>query len=133
MTVVDASHEDARAPTFGTSARRSLAARVAALLDARTSRRGFLARVAVVGSALTVSPVGFLLRPGTAYAAVCGTDSTCASGYTVFCCTINNGVNRCPPAAWWAAVEVGQLGLLLRKRPLLHRLPQLLLVRLRHG
>lgn len=81
--------------------------RMARLLDRRTSRRGFLSRVAVVGSAVAVSPVGYALRPGTAYAAVCGNDSACSSGYTIFCATINNGVNRCPPGAlvggWWKA------------------------------
>ena len=79
--------------------------RVAGLLASRSSRRGFLARSAVVGSALAVGPWSFLTRPGTAYAAVCGIDSTCSSGYTVFCATINGGVNRCPPGSlvggWW--------------------------------
>ncbi|WP_380174713.1 twin-arginine translocation signal domain-containing protein [Kineococcus sp. DHX-1] len=74
-------------------------------LDARTDRRGFLARTAVVGSALAVGPWGFLTRPQSAYAAVCGIDATCSSGYTVFCATIGNGVNRCPPGSlvggWW--------------------------------
>ncbi|WP_432562659.1 LGFP repeat-containing protein [Kineococcus sp. SYSU DK003] len=78
---------------------------VSGFLAARTSRRGFLARTAVVGSALSVGPWGFLTRPQTAYAAVCGIDSTCSSGYTVFCATVNNGVNRCPPGSlvggWW--------------------------------
>lgn len=78
---------------------------VSTALAARTSRRGFLARTAVVGSALSVGPWGFLTRPVSAYAAVCGIDSTCSSGYTVFCATITNGVNRCPPGSlvggWW--------------------------------
>jgi hypothetical protein len=85
----------------------ALVDRIAAVLDNRTSRRGFLSRVAVVGSAVAVGPVTYALRPGTAYANVCGTDSTCSSGYTVFCATINNGVNRCPPnslvGGWWKA------------------------------
>ena len=76
-------------------------------LESRTSRRGFLARAAVVGSAVASAPLQFLLRPGTAYAAVCGIDSTCGSGYTVFCCTVNDGVNKCPPGTfvggWWKA------------------------------
>ncbi|WP_459645555.1 LGFP repeat-containing protein [Kineococcus sp. NUM-3379] len=83
----------------------SLVERASALLAARTDRRGFLARTAVVGSAVAVSPVGFLTRPVSAYAAVCGIDSTCSSGYTAFCATINGGVNRCPPGSlvggWW--------------------------------
>ncbi|HEU0103379.1 MAG TPA: twin-arginine translocation signal domain-containing protein [Mycobacteriales bacterium] len=89
----------------------ALVDRLSAVLDARTSRRGFLARTAVVGSALAVGPVQYLVRPGTAYAAVCGDDSTCGSGYTVFCATILNGVNRCPPGSlvggWWKADNSG--------------------------
>lgn len=89
----------------------ALVEKLAGLLDRRTSRRGFLSRTAVVGSALAVAPTSYVLRPGTAYANVCGTDSTCGSGYTVFCATINNGVNRCPPNAlvggWWKADNSG--------------------------
>jgi len=87
------------------SARRTLVERAAGLLDRGPSRRSFLVRTAVIGSALTVSPLRFLLRPGTAYAAVCGIDSACSAGYTVFCATINDGVNACPPGSlvggWW--------------------------------
>jgi hypothetical protein len=46
-----------------------------------------------------------VLRPGTAYAAVCGPGAGASSGWTVFCATINDGVNACPPdsiaAGWW--------------------------------
>jgi hypothetical protein len=59
----------------------------------------------VVGTALAVDPFGFVLRPGTAYAAVCGPGASCSSGWTAFCATINKGVNACPPgsiaAGWW--------------------------------
>lgn len=78
-----------------------------ALLERRTSRRGFLARTALVGSALAVAPASYLLRPGSAYAAVCGDGASCSSGWTAFCCTVNRGVNRCPPGTfaggWWKA------------------------------
>lgn len=74
------------------------------------SRRSFLVRTAVVGSALAVVPKRFILEQGTAYAAitdVCGPSNDCASGYSVFCCTINDGANQCPPgsfaAGWWRA------------------------------
>ncbi|MDQ4098673.1 MAG: twin-arginine translocation signal domain-containing protein [Actinomycetota bacterium] len=74
------------------------------------SRRSFLVRTAVVGSALAVAPRRFILEPGTAYAAitdVCGPASECGEGYSVFCCTITNGANQCPPgsvpAGWWRA------------------------------
>ena len=81
--------------------------RVVDWLSRRTTRRGFLMRTAVVGSALTVDTVGFALRPGSAYASVCGPASSCGTGWTVFCATINKGVNDCPPgsiaAGWWKA------------------------------
>ena len=76
-------------------------------LARRTSRRGFLVRAGLVGTALAVDPTGYVLRPGTAYAAVCGPGSSASSGWTVFCATVNDGVNACPPgsiaAGWWKA------------------------------
>lgn len=80
-----------------------------ALRKARSgpSRRGFLGGAALVGAALAVDPWSYLTRPASAYDAVCGADSTCAAGYTVFCCTINAGSNSCPPdsfiGGWWKA------------------------------
>jgi hypothetical protein len=71
------------------------------------TRRSFLVRTAIVGSALLVNPLRFLLRPGTAYASLCGPDASCGSGWTAFCCTVNDGHNTCPPgsvpAGWWKA------------------------------
>ncbi|MDQ1429379.1 MAG: hypothetical protein QOK39_2855 [Acidimicrobiaceae bacterium] len=83
------------------------------LVDAGTSfvatrldRRSFLVRMTVAGSALSVAPVRYLLRPGSAYDAVCGPDATCDAGYTAMCCTVT-GDNRCPPGTfaggWWKA------------------------------
>src|SRR5690606_36576424 len=70
----------------------------------KTSRRSFLTRTAVVGSALPVGPIDFILKPGPAYGYLCG---TCSDGWTAFCCTINYGSNTCPPgifiAGWWKA------------------------------
>jgi hypothetical protein len=91
-----------------------LVERASSALAARTSRRGFLAKTAVVGSALAVAPAEYVLRPGTAYAAVCGCagsscscGAACCDGYTQFCCTINRGINACPPGTfaggWWKA------------------------------
>jgi hypothetical protein len=89
-----------------------LTRRAAELVGRRTSRRGFLGRTALVGSALTVAGPTYVLRPGTAYAAVtkvscgqCG-GGLCCDGYTEFCCHINpDGANQCPPgtllAGWW--------------------------------
>jgi len=86
---------------------------LAAALERRTSRRGLLIRSAVVGSALAVNPIDYLLHPGTAYASVCRCGeptcrcgSACCDGYTEFCCTLT-GANVCPPGTfaggWWRA------------------------------
>ncbi len=91
----------------------SLTARASRLLAARVSRRGFLTRTALVGAALAAAPARFVLRPGTAWAAVCSCDGSscscsarCCDGWTEFCCTIY-GENACPtgtvPAGWWKA------------------------------
>lgn len=87
---------------------------LAGLLARRTSRRGLLARTAVVGAAVALDPVNYVLRPASAYSSVCGEGATCASGWTAFCVTINNGVNQCPPgsfaAGWWKADHAGVCG-----------------------
>jgi hypothetical protein len=90
-----------------------LVEQLAALLEDRTSRGGFLVRTATVGSALVVAPLRFLLRPGTALAAIVRPSDCaaglCADGWTEFCCTINDGVNMCPPYAfvggWWKCTD----------------------------
>ncbi|HEU5112141.1 MAG TPA: twin-arginine translocation signal domain-containing protein [Acidimicrobiia bacterium] len=79
-------------------------------LDTRTSRRGFLRRAAMVGTALVAAPTAYILRPGSAYGAVvpsqCSGGARCNDGWTDFCCNIH-GVNTCPPgdvvAGWWRA------------------------------
>ena len=85
----------------------------AGALARRTSRRGFLVRAAVAGSALTVAPLRYLLRPEPALAVVlhpeqCA-DGLCTDGFTDFCCTINDGQNSCPPysfvAGWWKCTD----------------------------
>lgn len=77
----------------------------------RSSRRGFLAGSAVVGSALATAPRKFVFTPVSAYDSVCGTDTACADGYSVFCCTINNNGNFCPEGSflggWWKADDSG--------------------------
>jgi hypothetical protein len=82
-----------------------------ALGRSRFSRRGFFGRVAVVGAALSLDPVSFATKPASAYASVCGTNASCADGYSVFCCTINNGGNFCPEGSflggWWKADNSG--------------------------
>jgi hypothetical protein len=93
---------DAASPP-ATMAERVVAA-TSSVLSGRESRRRFLTKAAVVGSALAVNPFDFILKPGTAYGALCG---TCGDGWTAFCCTINGGRNTCPPgsfvAGWWKA------------------------------
>lgn len=85
--------------------------RLAQGLERRVNRRGFLARSAVVGSALAVAPTTYVLRPTSAYAAVCRCNGStcdcgalCCDGYTEFCCT-TTGRNSCPAgtvaAGWW--------------------------------
>ncbi|HWE55616.1 MAG TPA: twin-arginine translocation signal domain-containing protein [Acidimicrobiales bacterium] len=93
----------------------SLTASIGEALLGRTSRRGFLAKTTVTAAAISVAPTDFLLKPGTAYGAICecapgsncGCSELCCDGYTQFCCTINDGVNACPPGTfaggWWKA------------------------------
>ena len=96
-----------------TKASTRLVDRLAKAMAPKMSRRGFVARSAIVGSALAVAPTDFILRPMTAYAAICGCSgsscgcgSTCCDGYTEFCCTLT-GVNACPGGTavggWWKA------------------------------
>ncbi|MEX0836170.1 MAG: hypothetical protein WD010_08775, partial [Nitriliruptor sp.] len=76
-----------------------------ALAGSGLTRRRFLSRVAVVGAAVVVDPIRYAIKPGSAYAQVCGDGASCTSGWTAFCCTVNAGANTCPPgsyvAGWW--------------------------------
>ena len=93
----------------------SITTGIGEFLLSRTSRRGFLAKATVTATALTVAPTELLLKPGSAYGFICecapgsncDRSSACCDGYTQFCCTINNGVNACPPGTfaggWWKA------------------------------
>lgn len=85
----------------------------AGTLERRTSRRGFLVRAAVVGSALAVAPLRYLLQPVSALAAIvrpqdCGS-GLCTDGWTEFCCAINDGLNVCPSysfvGGWWKCTD----------------------------
>ena len=96
---------------------RRLVDQATAILDRSTSRRGFLIKSTMAASALTVSPWRYLLRPVTAYAAICACSGStcdcgqaCCDGYTEFCCVVH-GSNSCPPgsftAGWWKADGTG--------------------------
>ena len=91
-------------PIAGATLSQRVVRAASSVLSARPARRSFLTKTAVVGSALAVDPLDFVLRPGTAYGYVCG---TCSDGWTAFCCTINSGRNSCPSgsfvAGWWKA------------------------------
>jgi hypothetical protein len=89
--------------------------RASQFLEKRISRRSFINRSAFIGSAVVAgSGVDLMLKPGTAYGAICSCagdacdcNSTCCAGYSEFCCTINGGYNYCPTGTimggWWKA------------------------------
>ena len=93
----------------------TLVERAATFLESRLSRRSFINRSAMVGSAVAIgSGVDLVLKPGTAYGAVCtcantscGCGTTCCAGFSEFCCSINGGYNYCPTdtvmGGWWKA------------------------------
>lgn len=74
----------------------------------------------MAATAMAVAPTDFLLRPKSAYAAVCNCSgqgcpcgSACCDGYTEFCCTLT-GQNGCPPGTvaggWWKVDGSGFCG-----------------------
>lgn len=77
-------------------------------------RRDMLVGATVAAAALATKPKDYVLRPVAAYATICGPGNTASSGWTVFCCTINKGVNACPPgsfsAGWWKAADSSWCG-----------------------
>jgi len=91
----------------------TLVRRASEALERPISRRNFLHRMAMGATALTVAPMTYLMKPMTAYAAICSCSGQscdcgdlCCTGYTAFCCQIT-GQNACPsgtiPAGWWKA------------------------------
>jgi hypothetical protein len=77
--------------------------RASSYLESRSSRRSFLMRTAVVGSALAAAPLQYLLKPGTAYAAVCGDGASCSQRLDGFCCTSTTASTAARPAPSSAA------------------------------
>jgi hypothetical protein len=84
-----------------------LVTRLATVGRKRASRRGFLAAATLTGTALAVDPWGYVTRPQSAYASVCGPGASCGAGWSAMCCSINGGRNTCPPntyaGGWWKA------------------------------
>ena len=89
-------------------------------LNRRVDRRSMIRRTTMAATAVVAAPSTFLLKPSTAYAAVCNCSgqgcpcgSLCCDSYTEFCCTLN-GSNGCPPgtisAGWWKADGSGFCG-----------------------
>jgi hypothetical protein len=120
VKTVDDLHDAAEAATIAGSPTSRLVERVSGFLARKTGRRGFLARSAVVGSAIAANPVTYALRPTSAYAAICNCSGSacdcgqlCCDGYTEFCCTLN-GANKCPPGTllggWWKVDGSGFCG-----------------------
>lgn len=112
--------EELATGTAGSAPSVRLVDKISGLLSRRTGRRGFLARSAVVGSAIAANPVTYALRPTTAYAAICNCNGSacdcgqlCCDGYTEFCCTLT-GENKCPPGTllggWWKVDGSGFCG-----------------------
>ena len=104
----------------------ALAERASEVLASRVSRRSFVVRMAIAGSALAVGPLRYLLRPGTAYAVVCGQcgGGPCCDGYTEFCCVLN-GTNACPPGI--IGVVIGgnfEMSAVMAKRALMRKVGQ---------
>jgi hypothetical protein len=98
--------------TRGRPAGDRLVSASALFLERRLSRRTVLLRIAVVGSALTVAPLRYLLYPGSALAVIAPGNcpgGLCNDGYTGFCCEINHGLNTCPedtfPGGWWMCTD----------------------------
>jgi hypothetical protein len=91
--------------------------KIASFLETKVDRRGFLVKLALIGSALSIGPIDFALHPQSAWAFVCQCASSacscgdlCCDGYTEFCCTLF-GQNVCPEnsvvAGWWRAEGPG--------------------------
>ncbi len=93
----------------------TLVERASSFLESRISRRSFINRSAYAGSAVAIGAgLDLALKPGTAYGQICtcgsgscGCGSTCCSGFSEFCCSVNDGYNYCPAdtimGGWWKA------------------------------
>lgn len=79
------------------------------VLGARVSRRGFISKTTLVGTAVAATGCAVVTQPGPPYQRItdCFRGQLCRDGYTEFCCVINQGINACPPGSiasgWWRA------------------------------
>lgn len=96
-------------PSSGVAWGNWLVSKASGLLDARLSRRSFIARTTLFGSAVAASGVAIAGCNTPPYQSItgCPPGTLCTDGYTEFCCVINSGINACPPgtfpAGWWRA------------------------------
>ncbi len=104
-TATVAPPDGAAASDSSTWTQRTVEAITQRLSSSSLKRRSFLTRSALIGAALAVDPIGFVFKPRTAWAAVCGEENECNEGWSAFCATINDGANTCPSgsyiAGWW--------------------------------
>ncbi len=86
-----------------------LVSRASGVLDRTLTRRSFVSKATMVGTAVAATGCAVVTQPGSPYTYItdCGGGSLCRDGYTEFCCVINKGVNACPPGSiasgWWRA------------------------------
>ncbi len=83
--------------------------RASRLLGRKVSRRGFIAKTTILGSAVAASGCVPITQQGSPFTFIadCPPGTMCRDGYTEFCCVINSGQNACPPnsfpSGWWRA------------------------------
>ena len=93
----------------GSKAAGWLVEKTSGFLDTRLSRRSFVSKATLAGTAVAASGCAVITQPGSPFTYItnCGGGSLCRDGYTEFCCVINQGVNACPPGSiasgWWRA------------------------------
>jgi len=92
--------------------RQSLVTRLAAWMQSVLPPSGLVQRGTLAGTALSVAPLRYALRPATPESILCSCGGSCScgdlccDGYTAFCCTLTNQSNyACPSyaftAGWW--------------------------------
>ena len=96
-------------PSKGVAWGNWLVSKLSGVLDAKLSRRSFIARTTLLGSAVAAGGVAVAACQPTPYQSLtgCPPGTLCLDGWTEFCCVINYGFNVCPtntiPGGWWRA------------------------------